>query len=410
MKVLHVVAGSLASGAARGAYWLHRAELEIGIQSTLLTNAHDTFGDPSVVSSARTISQRLKGIIIPKLGKLPILFYPRRRPWIFNTGFEGTSLIKSPAYRDADLVHLHWINGFVRLRALKDIDKPLVWTMRDMWPLTGGCHYAVGCERYKSGCGKCPQLGSRHVRDLSWLVSLNKRASLPPHLRLVGISQWVSECARESRVLSGYPIETISNSIDTRQFAPVESVVARKNLGLPLDRRIVLVGARRVNEFYKGFDLFLTATKALNARDLHVVLFGEIAKREMAGSGISYSNLGFLSDTVALCNAYSAADVFVAPSRMEAFGKTLVEAMACGTPVVCFDATGPKDIVDHENTGFKAQPFDPLDLARGIQWVLSRDEEEQQRMRKDARKRAVTLFDSRVIAGQYEDLYRDMLG
>ena len=94
---------------------------------------------------------------------------------------------------------------------------------------------------------------------------------------------------------------------------------------------------------------------------------------------------------------------------MDAFGKTLVESMACSTPVVCFDATGPADIVQHQITGYKAQPFDPLDLATGIEWVLSRDFAQSQTLRSMSRTRAVKLFDSRVVSTHYSTLYNEIL-
>ena len=409
MKVLHLVAGELSGGAARGAYWLHRAQLGLGIDSTLITSGRDNLGDTSVVALRSTRTKRALAVFGAELGRLPIRLYPRREDRIFNTGIDGLSFMKHPAYRNADVVHMHWINGLVAMRTLRQVKKPVVWTMRDMWPLTGGCHYAMTCDRYRVGCGQCPQLNSGMVMDLSRFVVSNKVASMPPKLQIIGISHWLSNCARESRVFSGYPVETISNNVDTQQFHPIDTHVAREVLGLRKDRRIILVGAHRVGDFYKGFDLFVEAMHTLDTRDVHLVLFGTVSDRDLQGLRVEYSNLGFLSDTVSLRLAYAAADVFVAPSRMEAFGKTLAEAMACGTPVVCFDATGTSDVVEHEVTGFKATPFDPVDLARGVRWVLSRNEAELQMLRKGARKRAVTLFDSRVIATQYKDLYERML-
>ena len=101
--------------------------------------------------------------------------------------------------------------------------------------------------------------------------------------------------------------------------------------------------------------------------------------------------------------------MFVAPSQIEPFGKTLVEAMSCGTPVVCFDATGPKDIVMQKVTGYKAKPFDPADLARGIEWVLDLPEAEHQHLKRNARSRAIDCFDSTVIARRYLKLYKRVL-
>jgi glycosyltransferase involved in cell wall biosynthesis len=237
----------------------------------------------------------------------------------------------------------------------------------------------------------------------------NKVASLPQKLQIIGISHWLSDCARESRVFAGCQVETISNNVDTQQFRPIDPDVAREILGLRKDRRIILAGAHRVSDFYKGFDLFVEAMRTLDMLDVQLVLFGNVSDRDLRDLRVEYSNLGFLSDTVSLRLAYAAADVFVAPSRMEAFGKTLAEAMACGTPVVCFDATGTRDVVEHEVTGFKATPFDPTDLARGVRWVLSRNPEEHTVLRKGARKRAVTHFESRVIATKYRELYERVL-
>lgn len=126
-------------------------------------------------------------------------------------------------------------------------------------------------------------------------------------------------------------------------------------------------------------------------------------------AGFEYKGLGFLHDTVSLRLAYSASDVFVAPSLMDAFGKTLAESMCCHTPVVCFDATGPKDIVNHKLNGYLAKPFDTSDLATGINWVLS-DENRHKELCVKAREKAVACFDIEKVAGQYAELYREILG
>ena len=170
-----------------------------------------------------------------------------------------------------------------------------------------------------------------------------------------------------------------------------------------------MVGAQDAADFYKGFELFVEALGHLEAAGTEVILFGGSAAKVPSSVGVRSRHLGFLSNTEALCRAYSAADVFVAPSRMDAFGKTLVEAMSCETPVVCFDATGPRDIVDHRITGYRARPFDPTDLARGIDWVLSRPPDAYSELCRQARSRAERVFDSRVIARQYVTLYEDLL-
>jgi len=407
MRVLHLVAGELTGGAARGAYWLHRGLREIGVDSHLMTNGRETYEDPWVTSFNTTVTQKVKFSLLSRVGNIPTQLYRNRKGLAFNTGVAGIDITKHPLYDSSDIIHLHWINGLVAMHSLRKVKKPLIWTMRDMWPMTGGCHYSMECDRYTTGCGKCPQLGSTHKRDLSLGVVQYKKKMLPQAMHLVGISQWLSECAEESEVFRGYNISTISNNIDTNEFIPIDKGHAQKMLGLSTEKKIVLIGSTRLNDFYKGFSLFKDALRYIDLSCFHLVVFGKAADQDIQELGVEYSILGKLTDTIALRLAYSAADVFVAPSRMDAFGKTLAESLACGTPVVCFDATGPKDIVEHKVTGYRARAFDPADLAAGIKWVLSRSVDEYAELSTASRVRAVEHFDSKVIAKQYQELYAE---
>ena len=409
MKVLHLVAGELNGGAARGAYWLHQALRDLGVDSAILTSAKDSLGDESVISLADSALGKLKFAVQRRMGQLPLKLYRNRRPTIFNTGIDGVDFTRHPAYASADLVHLHWVIGLVSNRALRKVKKPVVWTLRDMWPLTGGCHHSLECDRYTEGCGSCPQLGSTRERDLTRFVLRHKQASLPKDIRIVGMSRWMSDCASKSAVFRARQVTTISNNVDTELFSPLPKKLARQALGFDEDRKIVLVGAQDVASVYKGFDLFVEALESLTKDNIHVVLFGKTSGGIPELPGVPITSLGFLSDAIALRLAYSAADVFVAPSLADAFGKTLVEAMSCGTPVVCFNATGPKDIVEHQVTGYRATPFIAQDLAHGIQWVLDQPLEAYAKMCRAAHDRAQQRFDSRVIAQQYLDLYREIL-
>ena len=409
-RVLHLVAGRLDGGAARGAYWLHQALSDLGVDSGILTNARDDLGDDSVVSVNRTLYSRLGFGLRRELSRLPMKRYRIELPVAFSTGLDGIDVSRHPACEAADIVHLHWINGLVSIRSLKKVTKPLVWTLRDMWPFTGGCHHALDCDRYTDVCGRCPQLGSTRERDLTSFVLRHKQASIPKTVRVVGISRWISERASESSLFRDCDVRTISNNVDTDVFAPIEKPVARQALGLDDSRRLVLVGAQDVKSIYKGFDLFLDALSALRGDDLRIVVFGKSGEAVPESFGFPVTSLGLLSDPISLRLAYSAADVFVAPSRAESFGKTLAEALSCATPVVCFDATGPKDIVEHKACGYKAAPFDPEDLARGIRWVLEQPAVAYGELCSNARQRAQSAFDSRIIARQYAALYEDLLG
>ncbi len=408
MNVLHLISGDLNGGAAKGAYWLHQGLLERGIDSRVLTNAPDSPGDPSVISINSTSLQRFKNGMIHQIDKSFLSFYPHREKQIFSPGLIGYNFLKHPACRQADIIHLHWINGgMVNVKHLSRIKKPVVWTLRDMWAMTGGCHYSLTCDRFKTGCGKCIQLRSKSNYDLSRINFNRKKKFLPRDLVYVGISPWLAEIAKESELLKDRDVRMIFNNVSSSEFFPLDKRQARAVLQIDTAKKIILAGAQQVTDPYKGFNKFLEAVALLDPSKYFLVFFGRISPHLAGKTGLEFKSFGFVHDTVTLRLLYSAADVFVAPSLMDAFGKTLVESMACGTPVVCFDATGPRDIVDHKKNGYKAVPYEAEDLQQGIEWVAYSDRYDQ--LSASAREKAQTTFDTRLIAEHYHRLYLEIL-
>lgn len=409
LKVVHIISDKLSGGAARGALWLHYALKGIGVESSILSSDDVTDADSCIYTAVSTKRGRTMRMVRAGLDRLPLRLYKSRKQTNFSTGFVGYPIHKHQTLRSADIVNLHWINeGFVGTSTLKKIGKPMVWTLRDMWPMTGGCHYALECVGYQNECGRCPQLGSKSKFDISRMILRYKAKALrEADITMVGISSWIAGCARESRLFRDRRVEVINNTVDGNQFKPIEKGIAREILGLP-DKTCILVGAQDPTQYYKGMNEFVAATRYLSAkRNLHIVVFGTKNDGFAADPEIDQTFLGYLHDTPSLRLAYSAADVFVAPSRAEAFGKTLAEAMACGTPVVAFDATGPKDIVDHKINGYLARPFDPHDLASGIEWVIRHPHAD--RLSENARRKCNQMFAPGVIARKYLDLYTEIL-
>lgn len=194
MKILHIVSGDLSGGAARGAYWLHRGLVDLNINSKLFTNSRITLDDENVITTVRTKKEKITKILFEQFDNLFTYIYPKRKKVIFSSAICGVDFTKTQAYKEADIIHLHWINGgFVNIRHLAKIDKPVVWTMRDMWPFTGGCHYSMGCERYQNGCGNCEQLKSSYKYDLSRFVFNRKSKYLSKNIKIVGISYWLTQ-------------------------------------------------------------------------------------------------------------------------------------------------------------------------------------------------------------------------
>lgn len=408
MNILHVVAGNLNGGAAKGAYILHKGLLKQGVKSKILTNSRNTLNDPTVSTINHTYFDMVKVGVRSKLDKLPTKFYRNKEGTLFSTGLFGYDFTKNKLYQEADIIHLHWINnGFVNMKLLNKITKPIIWTIRDMWPLTGGCHYSMGCEQYKTGCGKCPQLGSSSKRDLSSYAWKRKSNYIPNDITTVGISPWVSEKLEESKLFQKKNIHTIFNNIDCDAFFPVDKGFAKKSLKIDTNKKLILVGAQNPNHYYKGFNKYIEAIKFLNPEDYHLLFFGRLDQNIISDLNFEYSSFGFLNDIISLRLLYSVADVFVAPSLMEAFGKTIAESMACETPVVAFNSTGPKDMIDHKKTGYLAKPYSSEDLAKGIEWILVHIDR-YKKLSEQARRQAENNFSSDKVSTQYFDLYKNL--
>jgi glycosyltransferase involved in cell wall biosynthesis len=194
-------------------------------------------------------------------------------------------------------------------------------------------------------------------------------------------------------------------------FRPMDKEAARKRLGLPLGPPIILFGAvNALDDPNKGWTLLRPALERVaNERpEALAVVFGGSAPVATL-EGLETVFLGRLENDAALIAAYSAADVFVAPSLQESFCLTLLEAMACATPTVAFRTGGPLDLVEHERSGYLAEPYEVADLAKGLLWILA-DEERRTALARRARGKAVDEFALETVASRYADLYRELLG
>jgi glycosyltransferase involved in cell wall biosynthesis len=166
-----------------------------------------------------------------------------------------------------------------------------------------------------------------------------------------------------------------------------------------------------LSEKRKGFDLLkasLSMIKNNNTAEMPALLvFGEVTD-EIKNLGFQTYSMGYVDDESKLAKLYSAANVFIAPSRQDNLPNTVMEALACGTPVVAFDIGGMPDMIEHQKNGYLAKPYDTQDLAVGIDWILS-DSERWNNLSERARKKAEQEFDIKLIAQKYLDLYENIL-
>ncbi|MBN4003551.1 glycosyltransferase family 4 protein [Nostoc sp. LPT] len=413
MKILHISTHDISGGAARAAYRLHTGLQDIGLQSQMLVQEKYS-NDKTVIAPKIRLFQ---GIAKAKLTveSLPLKLYRQKKNTPFFTQWLPDRVIPKVAQINPDIINLHWISGgFMQIETFAKLKRPLVWTLHDMWGFTGGCHVTGECDRYKVFCGACPQLNSGNEWDLSrWVWQRKVKAWKNLNLTLVSPSSWLAECAHSSSLFQNLRIEVIPHGLDTQKYRPINQHFAREALNLPQDKKLVLFGAiEATSDRNKGFHLLQPALQELSKSgwkdDLEVVIFGASQPENPPNLGFKTHYLGHLHDVISLATVYSAANVMLVPSLQESFGQTASESFACGTPVVAFNSTGLKDIVDHQQNGYLAKPYEVEDFAKGISWVLE-NEQRLQKLSFYARKKAEQEFTLELQAHRYSALFQEIL-
>lgn len=317
----------------------------------------------------------------------------------------------SRIFDEFDVIHLHWVVGMLDYENMGEAlsGKPVVWTLADMNAFTGGCHYSEGCDGYKRECRQCPLLGGNSdVAHEAWKIKKKAYAQLR-NLHVVCPSQWLAERVRESSLLGDREIHYIPNAFPLESLALTAKVVARIRLGLPLNKKLLLFGADSLSNRRKGGDLLRAAIARFcsNGRrdDVEIAMFGS----ESIDMPLRVHRLGYISEEQKLSLAYSAADVFLCPSREDNGPLTVGEAMLCGTPVVSFPVGIVPVLVEHKINGYIAKYLDVGDFAEGIEWALAATPAEALARSAQCRIRASAFHDPKVAAARHEALYRQAL-
>ncbi|MDB4070130.1 glycosyltransferase [Candidatus Pelagibacter sp.] len=398
IKVLHVVGGSLTNGAAKGANVLHEALLSLKIDSKLLNDSTPKVRniDKKIIFINDTFFKRIINnifVYLEKILKSIFLHAPRET---FTLGFFGFDITKLKEYKNADIIHIHWLNqGFIKLGSLSKINKPLVWTMRDMWSFTGGSHYTMDFEKYEKSY-------------ISKIIKNFKKKNYNKNFHFIAVSDWLRNKAQKSSTLKEYDIKRIYNNINTNDFDIITKKQAKSFLKISTKKKIILYGAQNPQSKRKGWSIFIRTLKKLDNTKYFLLIFGNFWSQESLDKiGIEYKSLGFINDKKILNNTYSSADLFVASSIEDAWPKTFAEAMYCGTPVVCFDNTSISEIVDHKVNGYIVKNFDADLLKKGIDWLSK--EIMKNSFNKNSSRIKISNFSGDVIAKKYIKFYKKIL-
>lgn len=339
----------------------------------------------------------------------------KEQHWAFDPALYGVDVTDHPFVQKANILHLHWINhGFLSTKSfqkLADLKKPIVWTMHDMWPFTGGCHHSGDCDHYEVECGDCKFLRYPSEIDLSHEIWERKKKVMDPALlTMVACSDWLAHRARQSSLLKDHTVVSIPNPIDTDVFKPIDKKEARWKLNVPQHKHLILFAAMRVDAPMKGFSYFKEALEKMAAlypetkNQVELLIFGQT--QGLPALPYRSHHLGRLSDPERIARAYSAASVFVIPSLEENLPYTIMEAMACGTPSVGFRIGGIPELIDDGINGALADYRSSDDLMRAMYQAIYAPNAKQ--LQQNARKKVLENYAEPVIARRYEDLYKHL--
>lgn len=410
MHILHINLSDhhWTGGTGIAMHRLHSGLRQAGHQSEIMARV---IGDPQTGAQVIPRSRALRifeggarKVISPLTGLNDLL------------GISSFNIKQSEVYQQADVVTFHCLHeDYFSYLALPGLtrDKPAVYVFHDMWFMTGHCAYSRGCERWKTGCGKCPGLEyspafRRDTTALHW--KLKKRVYERCNLTVVCPSRWALEMAQQSPLLDGFRVEFIPHGVDTELYRPRDREVCRAALGLPEGKKVLFFLSARLQNPVKGYDLLLEAVKNLPPRlkqELVLLTAGE-GRLELGDTGIPAVNLGYIEDEARLAQAYNAADLFLFASRAETAGLVALESLSCGTPIVGFRVGGIPDSVRPGLTGYLAEPEKALAFRDGIVELLS-DEEGLSRMRQNARQMVVEEYCQELSVRRYIELYQELL-
>lgn len=405
MKVLHLSTTDIRGGAGIAAFRLHRGLVDSGIESLMYVQRK--YGQDDLVHCSQNKMKRFFGYFCAASDKIiASIFGPKSyeivSPALFSS-FDSSLIDKI----NPDVVHLHWIcGGFMSPRKISKINKPIVWTMHDAWPFSGVNHYNADQQAYITGDFK----NENYLDKLTWLRKKKAWTNLI-NFTAAAPSKWLAESACSSNLFRKMKIQNLPNGIDVNVFKKYDKINSRSQFNLPVDKKILLFGAvDPLSGERKGYKLLIKIIDSIahsQEKDIVVAIFGASPSDKINFSLPTYF-LGKINSEIDLAKAYSAADIFIAPSIEDNLPNTVLESMSCGTPVAAFKIGGMSDMIDHKQNGLLIEPFDIKLFSQELIVALTQDDY-YHNLSVSARKKVLENFDIKIAVDNYIKLYKSII-
>ena len=419
LKVVHLNTYDGNGGAGRACLRLNLAlNAEAGVDSGIIV--FYKFGqNPAVKTFTNTLAKRAYAAFTIVAERLMAKRYLKPVKIPFSFTWFGTSVVHHPAVLAADIIHLHWVNhSFLNpkhLAELAKLNKPIVWTFHDSNAFTGGCHVRYTCDHFEKQCGNCPVLVDANPEDISHKIWKQKNAAYKQlEFQIIAPSSWMKNSVLRSSLMQGKQVTVIPNTLETAIFHPQNQQQAREKLGLSANKFIFLTGFMpSKKDSHKGAAYLLeslellAAKRSIKAENIELVVFGNRNTEDIPAFPFKTTFLGTISNDEKLTACYAAADAFLIPSLEDNLPYTVMESLACGTPVIAFTTGGIPDMVRHQYNGFLADYRSSQSFCDGMEWMINYPVKEA--LRNNARETVMQFFAEKVIAQKHIELYKSLV-
>ena len=339
------------------------------------------------------------------------------RPQIsFNKGTLFTVNLCETSFNNIeefDIINLHWIENFLSLNNIKELvnfQKPIIWTLHDMKPFTGGCHYSGECDKYLFDCNNCPELINDKFNIAQKVLGLKRTIFEEANITIVSPSKWLANEARKSTLFKKKEIHVIPNSIDKNEFKSLNKNEAKKHFGIDKNTIVLSFGVMNHEERRKGYveliQIFNILSKKLKDEKIIVLFFGTSTNGGL-DLGVNVMNLGYISSNEELSYIYSASDIFILPSLQDNLPNCILEAFSCQTPIISFDTGGAKDLINDSN-GIIVPKKDIDKMCDAVLYLI-KNKDIREKKGLNARKLIEKYYQPNHQAKKYLELYTNLL-